>query len=394
MGTPVETVASALPDSARAVLAELATSGAATRPQLGTKLNLSKPTVSAAITQLEAHDLVTAGGHRQGATGRTAVVYNLGPGAGHVLGLDVGSTFVRVRAKTLDGRLLAERGEEVPAGENANALAGTMLSSVRSELGAAHGPLRSIAAATSTMVGPVAPEGSRGPAVLEDLRRQLDPPESVPVLVENNVNCAAIAEMTHGAADGVDSFVYLQAGVRIGVGIVHNGSVVRGRTGGAGEIAYLPFPWGSGASPQRGELESYLGSAALMQRCRESWPRGHGTPPAQPAELFALAAQGDSAAEAAVRRHAEDLGNLVTATVAVLDPELVVLGGGIGQNHILLPGVQDAVRRLIWETPITTSQLGNEATVLGAVALAADAGLAELTRTPGTLSKNVRALTR
>ncbi|MER7083138.1 ROK family protein [Saccharopolyspora kobensis] len=104
----------------------------------------------------------------------------------------------------------------------------------------------------------------------------------------------------------------------------------------------------------------------------------------QTARLNPLGAAGCAAAPG--------LGNLVTATVAVLDPELVVLGGGVGQNHILLPGVQDAVRRLIWETPITTSQLGNEATVLGAVALAADAGLAELTRTPGTLSKNVRTL--
>jgi predicted NBD/HSP70 family sugar kinase len=62
------------------------------------------------------------------------------------------------------------------------------------------------------------------------------------VHVENNVNCAAIAEHRLGAAQNQELFLYLQIGVKIGAGIVVNGKVLRGSHGGAGELAVMPFP--------------------------------------------------------------------------------------------------------------------------------------------------------
>src|SRR5262249_33478170 len=83
---------------------------------------------------------------------------------------------------------------------------------------------------------------------------------------ENNVTCAALAEGIWGAAQGRSTFAYLQVGVRIGLGIINEGQLLRGGQGGAGEVACLPFPWGgaddSTARPRRFGLERHLGAAS------------------------------------------------------------------------------------------------------------------------------------
>jgi predicted NBD/HSP70 family sugar kinase len=76
-----------------------------------------------------------------------------------------------------------------------------------------------------------------------------------------------------------------------------------------------------------------------------------------------------------VQRHAADIGRLVASCVGILDPGLVVLGGGVGQNPLVVEEVRRTVQRLAWPTEITTSTLGAKATVLGAVRLAADYAL-------------------
>ena len=89
-------------------------------------------------------------------------------------------------------------------------------------------------------------------------------------------------------------------------------------------------------------------------------------------ELFELAEQGNATALAAVRRHAEDIGAIVAACVGVIDPGLVVLGGGIGSNRLMLPPVSDTVRKLSYPTEIQSSTLGPDATLLGIEKIAAD----------------------
>jgi predicted NBD/HSP70 family sugar kinase len=86
-----------------------------------------------------------------------------------------------------------------------------------------------------------------------------------------------------------------------------------------------------------------------------------------------------------IDRHARDIGNLAAACVSVLDPELIVLGGGVGQNARLLPEIRKTVERLCWPVDIVVSELSNKATVYGAARLAMDFALARL------LGENARA---
>jgi predicted NBD/HSP70 family sugar kinase len=363
-----------LPESGRAVLRALALGGPSTRPHLGDALALSKPTMSSAIAELTRLDLVTSQGSARGVTGRSAVLYSVAPSAGHVLGVEAGATRVRVSAHCLDGSQIASAEEPLTQRQHnvtdeTVATAARLANRVRAEVGELHGPLRDVVIAAPTL--PTS-EGSHGlrPDGADQLAAMLPVPADVPIEIANNVNCAAIAEHRLGVARDQHSFVYLQVGVKIGLGIVVDGNVLHGAHGAAGEIAMSPFPWSRRDVPIRAGLEEYLGSEALMQRCRAAWP-AHGDPVPDDAEaLFNAAAKGSAVARQLVTQHALDIGRLVVGVMSVIDPSLVVLGGGVGQNQLVLPEVRRTVEALAWKTEITVGALGDQATVLGAVHLA------------------------
>ncbi|MDX3382672.1 ROK family protein [Streptomyces niveiscabiei] len=406
-----------LSESAGAVFAVLAEAGDATRPRLAQLAGLSKPTVSSAVAELESAGLASRTGTTSGTTGRSAAVYRIGPAAGTVLAVDLGSTHTAVRACTLDGTVVAShtaRDRELPA----ETVRGALWGLAREELG----PVRGVVVAVPDVVRPGggageeggAGAGGHGAGLRNDDRtapasgsatgpapgarhasdthswgaRPATPsiaaavdalalPSHLPVHIENNVNCAALAELHEGAAKGRHTFGYLQVGYGIGLGIVVGGRVLRGAGGAAGEIARLPYPWLPGRESVLEGMEAYVGAGALMRRVREGWTEGR--VPEGAAELFALAGNGHEAAARFVAGHAREVGRLAAATVAVLDPGLIVLGGGIGANPQLLPGVRAELARLSWPTEVVGSEVGEDATVAGAARLAVARGIQTVT---------------
>ncbi|TSD84345.1 ROK family transcriptional regulator [Mycobacterium sp. KBS0706] len=363
---PVAGPPPALTDSARAVLRTVSTSGPITRPQLGALLAFSKPTMSAAVGELEALGLVASRGTVKGPTGRTAVTYGLGSEAGVVVGVDAGTTHTHAIAAGLDGRPIAE--VDLASSEIEGAVE-QVLGGVRRD-----GPLRAIAVAVPTIVSSALAPRGRGKDLVA-IAQRLQARFGVPILLENNVNCAALAELREGT--GRASFIYLQVGVKIGLGIIIDGRLFRGFNGAAGEVGRLPFPWSATETPRLEALEEYLGSASLVARCARDWPADEGTAPQSAEELFARAAT-SAHARACIDRHAADIGRLVAACVGVLDPGLAVLGGGVGQNELMVEQVARTVAELTWPTEIAVSRLTRKATVLGAVGLAADYSLGTL----------------
>ncbi|MEU8572895.1 ROK family transcriptional regulator [Streptomyces asoensis] len=364
-----------LTDSASAVFAVLAQAGSATRPQLASLAGLSKPTVSSAVAELENARLAAHSGTASSGTGRSAAVYRLGRAAGAVLAVDLGPALTRVRGCALDGSLLAE----------ATASRTDAADAVREALGALPDgiPLRSIVVA----VGDVAARDRRGsgmrPATAKagpvfDAMAVALPP-GVPVHLENNVNCAALAELHEGAARGRHTFGYLRIGVGIGLGIVVGGSVLRGANGAAGELARLPYPWDDGREPRQEALEEYIGARSLLRRAEALWRGADGPCPRTTERLFALAREGLAPARDIVARHAADIGRLAAAVTAVLDPGLIVLGGSTGADPQLLPGVRAELARLSWPTEVVSSRVGDTGTVAGAARLAVARGVQTVT---------------
>src|SRR5262249_28298993 len=141
-----------------------------------------------------------------------------------------------------------------------------------------------------------------------------------------------------GAGQGCPLFVYLLVGTGVGAGVVVDGRLFAGAHGAAGEVGYLPFTQGPAATPasrapdRRGMLEdAVIGDAAVAAAATHGMAGAAG-----PKEVFAAARGGDPRALAVVRAEAGRLAHAVAAVAAVLDPALVVIGGGIGDNADLL----------------------------------------------------------
>ncbi len=341
---------------------------------LSRELHLSRPTMSAAMLELTRHDLVATSGESRGHTGRTAAVYSLAASAGHVIAIELGASRVRTEAYALDGSQLAAVEEHLSSTRRTVTptlvrKATVQLREVRSTVGTRHGALHDVVIVAPTLPSPLH-AFDRRPDGVRDLAGAFDLPDTAPSLIENNVNCAAVAEHRHGAARGVATFLYLQVGVKIGAGLVINGKLHRGAHGAAGEVASLPYPWAPGEPSRRLGLEHHLGSEELIRRAQARWPAAGAPAPRTATELFARAAADHPTALDMVEEHAADIGRLVAAVMTMVDPEVVLLGGGVGQNELLLPVVRRTVRSLAWDTDIRIGTLGTRASIIGAVHLA------------------------
>lgn len=194
---------------------------------------------------------------------------------------------------------------------------------------------------------------------------------ALPVLVENDVNMAALGEQWAGLAAGRANFVFVAVGTGLGMGLVVDGELRRGRRGAAGEIAYIPM----GADPLdpathvKGPLEEAVAGAAIVRRHAQLASPGGPALTTVP-DVFAAADRGDATAVRVVEGVALDLALGIAAVAAVLDPELVVLGGGIGSQPLLAEHVCAALPRVTPLSPqVAISGLGHRASLVGAVAV-------------------------
>jgi predicted NBD/HSP70 family sugar kinase len=366
----------------QAVLETIFRRGPITRPEIAAATSLSKPTVSAAVSRLEQGGLVRAAGRRGGQRGRKPVAYVVSSRAGFVVGADIGGSNVRVAAADLFGEPICDL--KRPTTKESSRAVGVqileMVNEVIDTASAVHGkPLtlgisapgvvdRASGRITSLAYN-VAPEGGFDP--LEVLRDRFD----LPVLVENNVNLAAVGEKWFGLARGVSTMVFIAIGAGVGMGIIIGDELVRGAHGAAGEICYLPLV-GDPFNPRHrlhGGLEDEIAAAGIVAAYNER--RADDDPELSSAHaVFELAATGHGNARSVVDHVASRLGTAIATVCAILDPELVVLGGGIGASPLLLRPVRGAAAILVPITArIETSLLGEQAALQGAIAVALNA---------------------
>ncbi|GAA2017474.1 ROK family transcriptional regulator [Catenulispora yoronensis] len=317
----------------RSALELLIEHGPLTRTRIGALTGLSKPTASQLVDRLLTAALVVPAGTAAGGPGPSAQLYAVNPAAGYAGGLDVTHTRVTAAVADLAGQVVGEF--EVPVvGRGAAGSAERVrdaLHGAADAAGVAPGAVRHV------VIGvPGAPHPETGQlgfardlpgwhgGNLGRLRELL----GVRVDLENDVNLAAIAEQHHGQARGADDFVVLWLGNGIGLAIIQDGRFVRGATGGAGEIGYMPVALDpddpalrAGAKPVKNTFQNLAGRPAVLQLARE-----HGIRVADHAEAV---------------RHAVETGNTEMLTtlarrtarglapvLAILDPSLVVLSGG------------------------------------------------------------------
>jgi predicted NBD/HSP70 family sugar kinase len=350
-------------------------SGPVTRPQLARLSGLSQPTVIAALADLENVGLVKAVGHSHTAPGRAPMVFEVDPTVGAVIGVDIGREWLRLLITDLAGNRLCQLDTRNTA-KGGDTMIDAVLALVHEGTEQAGiGP----DSVTHTVVGSPGVYGADGQQlrfaanlpgrgrVAAALRERL----AGELTVENDANLAALGEYTYGAGQATRQFVYLTIGTGVGVGIVLDGKLYRGTSGSAGEIGHLPVgdqPTGpSRGGAWRGMLEESFGAAALVRRAKALGMRGR----VSAAGIFAAARAGDSQAMDVVLAEGKALAYVVASICALLDPELIVVGGGIGQNLDLLElGMASELESLTPARPaMAVGDLGRDAVVMGAIAL-------------------------
>jgi predicted NBD/HSP70 family sugar kinase/DNA-binding MarR family transcriptional regulator len=345
------------------------------RGELAGASGLSKPTVSLALASLERDGLVRHAGRRAGGRGRTASLYEIRRDVGFVLGLDVGREFIRGAVADASGVVRTRESRRV--GSTSGLRRVRELAALGEELLAVAGVSRRETVMETVVGSPgVMEPGGRAlrlaanlpgwerAAVLQELRRLL----GSDAMVENDVDAAAVAERDHGHGRSVSTFAFVSVGTGIGMGLVIDGRLHRGAHGAAGEIAFLPETGGQGDPRdlrRRGALESAASSAALVRAARAA---GSGWSSAR--SIFAAAAAGDRLAGEIVAGEAAIVARALAAIVAVADPELIVLGGGIGRAAGFAEAVAERLAPLAPVVPdVRPSALGEDAVVDGCLAL-------------------------
>ncbi|MER0449553.1 ROK family transcriptional regulator [Streptomyces sp. Edi4] len=354
----------------RLLLDRLRAQGPASRAQLARDTGLSKPTVSSALASLEGAGLVREAGTVVPGRGRAAVLYAPDPTAGYALGIDIGRAWLRIALADLDGSVVA-RAEVRNHARTSAALASLVVAGAHGLVEESGVDAGRVAQAVVGTPGVFDADKRRvryaqhlpgwgRPGLFDQMRERL----GMPLAVHNDANLAALGEYTFGAGAGSRLFVYVMIGTGLGMGVVSEGRLFTGAHGGAGEIGFLPWP----GRQKPDTLEDAVSGDAVVEAARSLGMAG----PLTAKDVFDAARAGTRPAVAAVQLEGERIAHTVAVVAAVLDPDLVVLGGGVGRGaDLLLRPVRETLRTLTPLRPkVAPSSLGEDAVLLGAVATA------------------------
>jgi len=293
--------------------------------------------------------------------------------------VDVGGTGIKAALCDRDCAVLATASRPTPAAEGVPAVLAAICDIIDELSGRAEQRRLSVAGIGLILPGVVDPAAGlvrysanlpwRDLPIAEQIRRRV----GRPVAIEHDVRAAGLAEARLGAARDVPDALFLGIGTGIAAASIVGGRPVAGSGGLAGEIGHLPVvaggePCGCG---RRGCAERYASAAAISRRYQARTGR-----PASAAEVIELAATGDPAAGGVFDEALAALSQLLIGCVLLLDPELIVLGGGLAlAGDALLDPLADRLRTgLAWRAatgrpaapPLRTARFGDQAGRIGA----------------------------
>jgi predicted NBD/HSP70 family sugar kinase len=371
--------------------------GPLSRAQTARISGLSKPTISLTLAGLLEAGLVREVGRSRGDRGPSALLYELNPLAGWVVGIDVGRKWVRAAIADIAGTIVARRDEraKVSSAKTLIGQIGGIARRLASEAGVHWKQVNHAVLGSPGVFDPahgymaMAPNlpgwGRHG--LVEAVRDEL----GTNVNFENDVNLSALAERAYGHGRNVSNFAFLSIGTGIGMALVIDGQLYRGAHGAAGEIAYMPLGMGDPHDPanrRRGAFEEAAAAAGVIRMARKLGMRM----PQTPEKIFTAARRGHVVASRVVQAEAARLALAIATVAPVLDPELVILGGGIGRNgDLLLEPIERELRQLLPFRPrVVISALGEDAVLRGAVVTALEVARDSVfARSPGRHSKEI-----
>ena len=305
------------------------------------------------------------------------------PRYGQVVGIDLGGSHLHFALADFRGEILQDSDKKIRPEDGPRKLIGEIVEGARALTAKGGGRLRAVAIGVPSPV-----DAERGVVAFAynlpgwkniHLGRELEKKLRVPVFLENDANMAAIGEHWRGVAQGIDNFVFIAIGTGTGSGVFVDGKLCRGRTGSAGEVYHMNIDWPRWAEDfgDSGHFESYVSGIGIAAEGRKAIPPPAGSATSDLAAerdayfVFEAFRQGDPNARCVLEKIFTMLGVGISNIISILDPDLIVLGGGIakGAPEFMLSTVGKVVQHLYKENapPIKLSSLEDKAQTFGAI---------------------------
>ena len=366
--------------------------GPISRSEIQLKLDISTASVSTAVSGLLEQELVVRGRTYGNGAGRKTELLEHNPRRGYVLGVDLGARKIRVAVADLCGAVIHKTEMPTLAYEGGARVMERLMEACRAAIASADIPKSKVIAVGTAAPGislertdrsilaPFIPDWSDVP-----FRSLLQSEFGCEILVENDVDMAIIGERRWGAGKGCDNLVFVNIAVGVAAGIIVDGNLIRGRNA-AGEIGYMVV------DPSMIRLHSVTRAHWSLDRSRALECEGggisgrnSGDEPAQIVDsemVLALAARGDVNARKVIDDTLQYLCSALSNIAAVVNPEKVILGGGVG---LALCSYTRSIAEFLkhhlpFPPEIVQAELGSDASLFGSIAVAIDSAFDALER--------------
>lgn len=351
------------------------------RSEISRLLELSMPTIVRIVDELIHDRLVRSTGKTAGATGRPRELLEYNKNGSAVIGIDLGGTKLYGALANIGGEILGEvyKSQHSTSGEDSFALVQEMIQSLVQLAGEKQQKLLGIAVGAPGVTHVKTGLVEWAPSLKWrnfPLKQRIFDQFHLPVVIDNDVNLAALGEQWFGAGRGVNNLVLLSIGTGMGAGLVFDGVIYRGHHEAGGEVGYfLPEVGALGRRyDQFGAMENIVSGTGIAQRAKNIL-RGSKTESELEAltasDVFDAARKGEPWAVHIIDETANYLSMVIANISTLLDPELIIFSGGVSNStDLLIPPILDRLDGVIQHIPrLEVSLLGAKATVMGAISL-------------------------
>jgi glucokinase len=381
--------------NAQLLLRLLREAGPCSKADLVRASGLSAPTVTNVVTHLASAGLVEPIGEGDSTGGRPPDIIRFRAERGCVVAVEIGPTSLRFLLTDLDGRELGRTKAALPW---SSSKPGTVCDQIGKEV---RNLLRKYNQSEDQLLGLVV-----GVPAIVNVQEgivfsfsKLKDWSNVPlgtllarefkcqVVIENDTNLAAQGEYFRGAAQRENNFVFITIGEGVGAGIFLDGNIYRGSKWSAGEIGYLRIPNISRERPTihgYGKLEKVLGAPGILRSWRASLKKNRARPKVTRAtDVFDLAAAGNAQAKKILLQRATILSDVILDLALILNPSVILLGGGAGGHPRLLQEVKAQLKGTEFAVVrVAVGALGSSAVLWGAIFIAMQSAVLNLIQPP------------
>ncbi|MDF2671104.1 MAG: sugar kinase [Paenibacillus sp.] len=375
------------------VLNKIRKDGPISRAEIAKSTSLTPPTVTHIVSELIADHFVIESEIGASSGGRKPIMLTINAAAYYCIGIDVGVTTIKSVVSDLHANLIHQDKQPMPSGIEGDTLLQLLHDTVHRLLETCElqkSSILGVGIAMHGMVNPIEGISLFAPNLglrQVQLRARLEQSTSIPVYVENDAAAMALAELWFGAGQHLQHFICVNIGEGVGAGIVLQGSLYRGNRFSAGEIGHTTVDLNGPrcSCGNYGCLQTLVSGPAIAERMRKFIAMGGSSLVEELAEgnldritgvmVYTAALHGDAQAIEAFRQTGQLLGISLTNLIHTLNPQKIILGGGVAQaGEFLLDSVLQAVQSRALESSleqftIEVSPLGELAAAIGAVTI-------------------------